>query len=268
MPRFAANLSLLYNEHPFVERFSAAAEDGFAAVEFLFPYAFDAQTLRQQLDKHALKQVLFNASPGNWEAGERGLACLKGREKEFQSSIVQALSYAQTLDCQRIHVMAGIPPCGQDREEVEDIYCRNIQWAAQKAHQVGVDILIEPINTRDMPGYFLNYQADAHRLIENMNAPNIKVQMDLYHCQIMEGDIATKIRRYLPTGRVGHIQIAGVPLRNEPNFGELNYSHIFEVLDEVASACNWLGWIGCEYRPVLGEAPGATSRGLEWLKNI
>ena len=260
MPRFAANLSLLYNEHTFLERFTAAAQDGFDAVEFLFPYAFEAKTLRQRLNDNGLTQVLFNAPPGNWDGGERGLACIAGRENDFKSNFLQALAYAETLNCQRIHVMAGLAPKDVTLELLKDTYQRNLAWAAEQAHAAGRDVLIEPINTRDMPGYFLNYQSQAHHIVAQIGAPNLKVQMDLYHCQIMEGDVTTKIRQYLPTGRVGHFQIAGVPLRHEPNTGELNDSHVFDVIDEVSATCDWQGWIGCEYRPAHG-----TSAGLGWL---
>ncbi len=260
MPRFAANLSMLYNEHTFLERFTAAAQDGFDAVEFLFPYAFEAKTLHQRLNDNGLTQVLFNAPPGNWDAGERGLACIPGREREFKSNFLQALTYAEALNCQRIHVMAGLAPKLVSLELLKDTYQRNLAWAAEQAHAAGRDVLIEPINTRDMPGYFLNYQSQAHHIVAQIGAPNLKVQMDLYHCQIMEGDVTTKIRQYLPTGRVGHFQIAGVPLRHEPNTGELNDRHVFDVIDEVSAICGWQGWIGCEYRPAH-----STSSGLGWL---
>ncbi len=266
MLRFAANLSMLYNEHMFLDRYSAAAQDGFKAVEFLFPYEFEARTLRQLLQDNQLQQVLFNAPPGNWATGERGLACLKGRESEFRKGFTQALTYAKALDCPRIHVMAGIADGNASPAELEDTYCHNIQWAAQHAAQEGIDVLIEPINTRDMPGYFLNFQAQAHQLLEQIGAPNLKVQMDLYHCQIMEGDVTTKLRQYLPSGRVGHIQIAGVPMRHEPDQGELNYRYVFDVLSEVSTTCNWQGWVGCEYRPARGLQPNATQQGLAWFK--
>jgi hydroxypyruvate isomerase len=267
MSRFAANLSLLYNEYPFLERFSAAAQDGFKAVEYLFPYAFDAKELRQRLADNGLQQVLFNAPPGDWDGNERGLACLTGREREFQEGFLKALDYAQALSCPRIHVMAGIGPNGADRANVECTYLNNIAWAAAQAQSAACDVLIEPINTRDMPGYFLNYQEQAHRMVTTIGAANLKVQMDLYHCQVMEGDLASKIRHYLPTGRVGHLQIAGVPMRNEPDLGEVNYAYLFEVFGEVSAACGWQGWIGCEYRPARGTAPNATRDGLGWLRH-
>jgi hydroxypyruvate isomerase len=265
MPRFAANLSMLYNEHDFLDRFTAAAQDGFQGVEFLFPYAYDAHVLRQRLNDNGLTQVLFNASPGQWDAGQRGLACLSDQVGEFQSSIWQALTYADTLGCTRIHVMAGIAPQGVEAQAIEATYCSNIAWAAEQARASGCDVLIEPINTRDMPGYFLNYQAQAHRIVERIDASNVKVQMDLYHCQIMEGDLASKIRQYLPTSRVGHFQIAGVPMRHEPDLGELNHPYLFDVIDEVSAACGWNVWIGCVYRPSSGAVPNGTRAGLGWL---
>jgi len=260
MPRFAANLSMLYNESAFLDRFAAAAQDGFEAVEFLFPYAFDAQVLRQRLEDNGLSQVLFNAPPGDWEAGERGLACLAGRENEFRTNFLRALDYADALNCSRIHVMAGLVPSHATQASAEATYQHNIAWAAEQARSANREVLIEPINTRDMPNYFLNYQHQAHHLVEQLGAPNLKVQMDLYHCQIMEGDVTTKIRQYLPTGRVGHFQIAGVPLRHEPDTGELNDRYVFDVIDEVSAACDWQGWIGCEYRPTNG-----TRAGLGWF---
>jgi hydroxypyruvate isomerase len=261
MPRFAANLSMLYPEHDFLARFSAAAADGFTAVEYLFPYAYPAQELAARLGGHGLQQVLFNAPPGNWDAGERGLACLPGREDEFRSGVLKALEYAQALECPRIHLMAGLAPAGADRARLQATYEANLVWAAAEAAKAGRDVLIEPINTRDIPGFFLNRQDEAHRIVRAIGAPNLKVQMDLYHCQIVEGDVAMKLRQYLPTGRVGHLQIAGVPMRNEPDIGELNHAYLFSVLDEL----HWSGWVGCEYRPAAGTSAGGTSRGLAWM---
>jgi hydroxypyruvate isomerase len=266
MPRFAANLSMLYNEHAFLDRFAAAAADGFQAVEYLFPYGFDARELAQRLADQGLQQVLFNAPPGDWDAGERGLACLPGREAEFRRGFAQALGYAQALNCPRIHVMAGLAPAGTERAALQATYEANLAWAAEQARSAGRDVLIEPINLRDMPGFFLNRQDEAHRVVQALGAPNLKVQMDLYHCQIVEGDVATRIRQHLPTGRVGHLQIAGVPMRHEPDQGELHSAYLFDVIDEVALACGWQGWIGCEYRPARGSEPGATSAGLDWLR--
>jgi hydroxypyruvate isomerase len=267
MPRFAANLSMLYNEHAFLDRFAAAAQDGFEAVEFLFPYAFDVRELRARLNDNGLTQVLFNAPPGNWDSGERGLACIPGREEEFQNGLLQALEYASSLNCKRLHVMSGLAPKEIPLQSVNDTYAKNIAWACEQARHCQCDVLIEPINTRDMPQYFLNYQAQAHEIVQLIGASNLKVQMDLYHCQIMEGDLATKIRHYLPTGRVGHFQVASIPMRHEPDLGELNYPYIFDVIDEVSAACGWEGWIGCEYRPTRGAVANGTRDGLHWLSS-
>jgi len=256
MPRFAANLSMMYAEHPFLERFGAAAADGFRAVEFLFPYEWPAATLAAALADHGLQQVLFNAPPGDFDRGERGIASLPGRQAEFRSGFAKALEYAAALGCPRVHIMAGLVPPGSSRQALRPLYVENLAWAAARAAPAAVDVLIEPINTRDIPGYLLNRQDDAHAVVAEVGAPNLKVQMDLYHCQIVEGDVATKLRAYLPGGRVGHLQIAGVPDRHEPDRGELNYRFLFEVIDEL----DYLGWIGCEYRPAA-----ATSSGLGWL---
>ena len=222
MPRFAANLSMLYNEHDFLDRFAAAAKDGFEAVEFLFPYAFEAQDLASRLREHGLQQVLFNGPPGNWDAGERGLACLPDRVDEFRRGVEQALSYAKALHCPRVHLMAGLAPAQAERAAPARHLCR--QPAPGRRHRPrrkASTSLIEPINTRDIPGFFLNRQDEAHAIVAEVGAANLKVQMDLYHCQIVEGDLAMKIARYLPTGKVGHMQIAGVPERHEPDVGEM-----------------------------------------------
>ncbi len=266
MPRFAANLSLLYPELPFLDRFEAAARDGFEGVEYLFPYEHPAEALAARLRAHGLQQVLFNAPPGDFAAGERGLACLPGRQDEFRSGIARALRYAKVLDCPRVHVMAGLVPQGATKDDLRAAYVDNLRWAARQAQPHGVQLLIEPINTRDIPGFFLNRQDEAHALLAEIGESNVKVQMDLYHCQIVEGDLAMKIRQYLPTGRVGHFQIAGVPQRNEPDTGEIDHPFLFRVIDEVAAASGWEGWIGCEYRPARGAVPGGTSEGLGWLR--
>ena len=277
MPRFAANLSLLYTELPFLDRFEAAARDGFEAVEYLFPYAFDLAELLARLKANGLQQVLFNAPPGGtdapgidaaWAAGARGTASVPGREAEFRAGVALALRYADALDCPRIHCMAGLlseSAAGADQASAaRSVYVSNLRWAATEAAKSGRTILIEPINPRDMPRFFLNRQDDAHAVVQEVGAPNLQVQMDLYHCQIVEGDVAMKLRQYLPTGRVGHLQIAGVPERHEPDVGELNCAYLFEVIDEVAAQCGWQGWVGCEYRPRMGAEPGGTSRGLGW----
>jgi hydroxypyruvate isomerase len=260
MPRFAANLSMLYPEHDFLDRFVAAANDGFTAVEFLFPYAYAKQDIAQRLQSHGLQQVLFNMSPGNWDVGERGLACLPGRQAEFRNLFLTALDYAEALHCPRIHVMAGLVPLNADPQTLRDTYVGNLQWASREAAAAGRTVLIEPINTRDMPRYFLNHQAVAHSVLADVGETNLKVQMDLYHCQIMEGDLSTKLKHYLPTGNVGHMQIAGVPQRQEPHAGELNIAYLFSVLDEL----EYDGWVGCEYRPA-DTSHGGTSKGLRWL---
>lgn len=253
---------MLYPELDFLDRFKAAAEDGFKAVEYLFPYAYESHELAVRLKANGLQQVLFNAPPGDWNIGERGLACLPGREAEFRAGIGKALDYAAALDCPRIHVMAGLLPVGSERATLYPTYIEQLRWAALEAAGQGVDVLIEPINTRDIPRFFLNRQDDAHQIVKEVGAPNLKVQMDLYHCQVVEGDLAIKLRHYLPSGRVGHIQIAGVPERHEPDLGELNYAYLFSVLDELGYA----GWVGCEYRPQRGAQAGGTSAGLGWLK--
>ncbi len=276
MPQFAANLSMMYTELPFLDRFEAAARDGFKAVEYLFPYAFDANELAARLIANGLQQVLFNAPPGGtdrasiakaWDIdGSKGTVCVPGREVEFKAGVELALRYAEVLKSPRIHLMAGLIPTSLTREDVQTTYVSNLRWAAAEIGKAGLDALIEPINTRDIPRFFLNRQDHAHEIIGMVGAANLKVQMDLYHCQIVEGDVAMKIRKYLPTGNVGHFQIAGVPERHEPDIGELNYDYLFKVIDEVSQQCNWQGWIGCEYRPKNGGQPGGTSQGLGWLK--
>jgi hydroxypyruvate isomerase len=276
MPKFAANLSMMYPELPFLDRFDAAAKDGFKAVEFLFPYAFGKQELVARLKANGLQQVLFNAPPGGtdaasiaqaWDkAGDKGTAAVPGREAEFRAGVLLALDYAEALDCPRIHLMAGLVAPGLARDEAQTVYVANLRWAAAEAAKRGRDVLIEPINTRDVPRFFLNRQDHAHAVVAEVGAPNLKVQMDLYHCQIVEGDVAMKIRHYLPTGAVGHFQIAGVPERHEPDIGEVNYPYLFGVIDEVAGQCGWDGWIGCEYKPKKGGQPGGTSAGLGWLR--
>jgi 2-dehydrotetronate isomerase len=253
MLRFAANLTFLYGEYKFPERFAAAAGDGFTGVEYLFPYEYPAQQLNAWLQDHGLQQVLFNAPPGDWAAGERGLASLPGREEEFRAAMHTAFAYAQALQCPRVHVMAGI---GTDRAAMRNTFVKNLAWAAEVAAGSGIGLLIEPINLRDMPGYFLNRQDEAHAIVEEVGSPALKVQMDLYHCQIVEGDVTMKLRKYLHHG-VGHIQVASVPNRSEPDGGELNYDYVFGVIEELG----FDGWIGCEYRP-----KARTSEGLAWMK--
>ncbi len=270
MPRFAANLSWLYTEHAFVDRFGAAARDGFDGIECLFPYEHDAALLRARLDEHGLCWVLFNAPPGSWAQGERGLASLPGREAEFRCGIEQALEFAHALGCSRIHVMAGLTQPDVDTDRQWATYQDNLAWAAGQAAAAHVNVLIEPINPVDMPGYLLTRQADAHRLVNEINAPNLRVQMDLYHCQIVEGEVMSWLTGALhpqrgtsPSGtNIGHMQVAGVPGRHEPDEGAIDYPAVFELIDQLG----YTGWIGCEYQPRRGSEPGGTSAGLAWLR--
>jgi hydroxypyruvate isomerase len=255
MPKFAANLSMMYQEHAFLDRFGAATKDGFSGVEFLFPYDHPAAEIRARLADHGLAQALFNGPPGDWGAGERGLASLPGREDEFRRGVATALEYARVLGNERVHLMAGLIRPGEDRALHRATYVRNLEHAAREAAAAGVTVVIEPINTRDIPGFFLNRQDEAHTICAEVGATNLKVQMDFYHCQIVEGDLAMKLRKYI--AGVGHIQIAGVPERHEPDLGEINYPYLFGLMDELGYA----GWVGCEYRPRAG-----TSAGLGWLK--
>jgi 2-dehydrotetronate isomerase len=255
MPKLAANLSMMYTELPFLERFAAAAEDGFTGVEFLFPYAFEARAIRAELDRHGLQQVLFNTPPGDFDAGERGIAALPGREEEFRRGIDLAIDYAQHLRCPQVHLMAGLVKSETERGHMREVYQENLRYAAGKLASAGLRGLIEPINTRDIPGYLLNTQEDAHDLLARLSQPNLAVQMDFYHVQIVQGDIAMRLRRFLPG--VGHVQIAGVPHRHEPDLGEVHYPYLLRLLDELG----YSGWVGCEYRPQNG-----TRAGLAWAK--
>ena len=254
MPRFAANLSMMFQEHAFLDRFAAAKAAGFEVVEFLFPYAFPAEEIAARLRDHGLTQALFNLPPGDWDNGERGFAALPGREAEFAAALAKALDYAAAIGCRQLHCMAGIPPAGADRTACRATFVANLRRAAETAAASGITLLVEPINTRDIPGYFLNYQRDGRAVVEEIGAPNLRLQLDLYHCQIMEGDLATHLRQFLPV--TGHIQVAGVPERHEPDVGEVNYPYLFGLLDELG----YDGWIGCEYRP-----RGRTEDGLGWF---
>ncbi|MEM1130454.1 MAG: 2-oxo-tetronate isomerase [Pseudomonadota bacterium] len=249
MPKFCANLSMLFNEHPFLDRFEAAARAGFRAVEFLFPYDYEATEVRDALKAAGLEMALFNAPPGDWEAGERGMAAIPGRMPEFRESFETALAYAEVLQPHALHIMAG----NAAGKGAQAMYMENLEWAASRAdHQ---KLTIEPINTRDMPSYFLNRSDQAIGIIEAIGAPNLQVQFDLYHAQIMEGDLTRRLERII--GYVGHMQIAGVPERHEPDTGELNILHMFDVMDRLG----YNGWVGCEYRPA-----GRTEDGLGWFE--
>lgn len=255
MPRFAANLSYLFTERPFLERFAAAQAAGFAAVEFHFPYEHDRAALAEVVLTSGLDVVLFNLPPGDWAAGERGIACLPGREAEFAASVDQALQYAAILGNRRLHIMAGVPSADVSAALCAQTYRENLRLACTKLAAAGRTALIEPINTRDMPGYFLSRQRQAEETITAVAAPNLRLQLDFYHLQITEGDLSVNYQR--SRARVEHIQIAGVPERHEPDDGEVNYPYLFALLD----ASGYSGWVGCEYRP-----RGNTSAGLGWLR--
>lgn len=255
MPKFAANLSMMFNEVPFPERFSAAAKAGFAAVEFLFPYDYPVADVARWLKDAGLKSALFNMPPGDWAAGERGIASLPGREDEFMAGVHKAIEYALALGTPTIHAMAGLLPAGADRELHRSVFVNNIGLAARELAKHGLTLVIEPINSRDMPGYFLSTQAEGHAIRKEINEPNLKVQMDFYHAQIMEGDLSMTFRNNFDG--IGHIQIASVPARHEPDEGEVNYPHLFRLLDEM----DYTGYVGCEYRP-----RGKTEDGLAWFE--
>jgi hydroxypyruvate isomerase len=255
MPKFAANLSMMFQEAAFLDRFAAAAAAGFRAVEYLFPYEVPAAQISRQLEQHGLTQALFNLPPGDWRAGERGLASLPGREADFIAGAERALEYALATGCKRLHAMAGLWPADRDKSKGETVYVANLRRAADLVAPHGIAVLIEPINLRDMPGYFLNTTGQALAILDRVERDNVKLQLDLYHCQITEGDLAIHIRRLF--GRYAHVQIAGVPERHEPDRGEINYSYLFDLLDEIG----YDGWIGCEYRPAAG-----TLAGLVWAR--
>ena len=257
MPKFAANLTMMFNEVPFPQRFAAAAKAGFAAVEFLFPYDYPPAEVARWLQEAGLKNALFNMPPGDWAAGERGVASLPGREEEFHAGVARAIEYARALGTPSIHAMAGLLPSGADRKRHREVFVANLRHAAKALAGEGLTLLIEPINSRDIPGYFLNTQAEAHAIREEVDQPNLKVQMDFYHAQIVEGDLSVTLRKHI--AHVGHVQIASVPDRHEPDEGEIDYRHIFRLLDELG----YPGWVGCEYRP-----RGRTEDGLGWLKEL
>jgi 2-dehydrotetronate isomerase len=254
VPKFAANLTMMFNEVAFPQRFAAAAKAGFKAVEFLFPYEHAPQEVASWLKENHLENVLFNLPPGDWAAGERGIAALPGREAEFRAGVARGIEYALALGTKRVHMMAGLIPADADLRVHREVYLANLRHAAREVGKHGLALLIEPINGRDMPGYFLSSQGQAHGLREESGEPNVKVQMDFYHAQIVEGDLAMTFKKYF--SGIGHVQIASVPSRNEPDDGEVNYPYLFRLLDELG----YDGWIGCEYRP-----RGRTEDGLGWL---
>jgi hydroxypyruvate isomerase len=254
MPRFCANLSLLFTEHPFAERWAAAASAGFRGVECHFPYAEPADLLAGEVRRNGLEQVLFNLPPGDWAAGERGIACLPDRVAEFEDGVGRAIEYARALGCRRINCLAGIAPAGAERAELLSVMERNLRFAARALARENIELMVEPINDRDMPGFLLNRSADTLALIERVGEANVKLQYDVYHMQIMEGDLARTLQRELP--RIGHVQIADNPGRHEPGSGEINYPFLFDWLDRIGYA----GWVSAEYVPA-----GDTVAGLGWM---
>lgn len=255
MPKFAANLSFLFPDASFAARFDRAAAAGFSGVEYLFPYDWPAEQLAGWLQAAGLEQVLFNLPPGDWAAGERGLACLPGRQDEFAEGLGRALAYAEVLGCKRVHCMAGLRPTGLPEAMLEACYIANLRLAAERFATIGATVLIEPINSRvDMPGYWLDDVNKAFRLLRAVDRDNVKVQLDLYHAQIIQGDLARTIEAHLPD--IAHIQIADNPGRHEPGTGEIHYPYLFALLDRLGYA----GWVGCEYKPRAG-----TEAGLSWL---
>jgi hydroxypyruvate isomerase len=252
MPRFAANLSMMFTEVPFLDRFGAAADAGFDAVEFLFPYDHKPEEIAARLKQHKLEQALFNCPPGNWEGGERGLAAFPARRAEFEASIDTALVYAKATGVKRLHVMAGIARA--DDPAAKAAYESAILFACDRAQTAGLDIAIEPINPRDVPGYFLNNFDVAAEIVKRLNRPNLKLQFDIYHRQIIHGDVIRGLEAMMPI--IGHIQTASVPGRNEPGTGELDVGRVFAALDRLG----YTGFVGCEYRPA-----GETRAGLTWF---
>jgi hydroxypyruvate isomerase len=253
MPDFAANLTLMFNEVPFLERFEAAATAGFTAVEFLFPYDYPADEIGERLTRNRLTQALFNLPPGDWAAGERGFAALPHRFGDLQQSLHTALAYAEATGVKRLHLMAGIAD-RFDRRAVEAFY-KSVAWAAEFFAPHGIDVVIEPINPRNVPGYFLNDFTFARDLINELKIANLKLQFDIYHCQIIHGDVTMRLREMMPI--IGHVQIASIPSRHEPDGEELNYPFLFGELDRLGYA----GFVGCEYNP-----RGKTTDGLAWFK--
>lgn len=261
MPRFAANVSMLYPEHELVDRIAAAARDGFAAVEVQGPYAVDASEFRRALDDAAAQLVLMNAAVGDFPGGERGLAALPGRESAFEASMAQTLDYARIARAPRVHVMAGTPGADVPHAEALAAYERNLAHACAVLAPHGITVMIEPINTRDIPGYFLNRLPLALEIVGRLAEPAPRVQFDFYHLQIIQGDLVRHFEQHLE--KIGHVQIAGVPDRHEPDVGEVDYAFVFRELDRLRYA----GWVGCEYRPALA-GPGGTSAGLGWLRRL
>lgn len=254
MARFAANLSMLFTEVDFLERFEAAARAGFKGVEYLFPYDHSATEIKQRLEANGLEQVLHNLPAGDWAAGERGIACHPDRVEEFRAGVDTAIEYATELGCRQLNCLAGIVPEGVSQEQAHRTLVDNLRYAAERLGQAGILLLAEPINTRDIPGFFLNRTEQALALFDEVGSDNLKLQYDIYHMQIMEGDLAPTIERYL--ARIAHVQLADNPGRHEPGTGEINYPFLFAHLERLG----YDGWIGCEYKPAT-----TTQEGLGWL---
>lgn len=254
MPKFSANLSLLFTEHAFLDRFAAAARSGFAAVECQFPYAFDKHEIAARLHDHQLRMVLHNLPAGDWAAGDRGIACDAGRIDEFRNGVSQAIDYAKALNCPQLNCLAGIPPSGQAEVVSRETFIANLRYAADALKSAGLRLLIEPINTRDIPGFYLNTSAHALGLIDAVGSDALFLQYDIYHAQRMEGELAATIAAALP--RIGHMQLADNPGRHEPGSGEINFAWLLPHID----ALGYAGWVGCEYHPAAG-----TEAGLHWL---
>ena len=254
MAKFAANLTMLFNEVDFLERFEKAHQCGFKAVEFLFPYAYEPQVLADKLNTFSLEQALFNMPPGDWDAGERGFAAIPGREQEFKQSVATAILYANALNCKKVHAMSGIVDTSFSYEQHVETFISNIRYAADEFAKHGIELMIEPLNSRDVPGYFIAHQRKAVELIKQVQRDNVKLQFDLYHAQIMDGDLSIMIKELADF--IGHVQIASVPQRHEPSEGEINYPHIYQQLDDAG----YQGWLGCEYKP-----RSSTEEGLAWF---
>jgi hydroxypyruvate isomerase len=255
MPRFNANLTLLFNELDFLDRFKAAKDAGFKGVEYLFPYAYRVQDLVERLQLNGLTQVLHNLPAGDWAGGERGIACLPDRVGEFQDGVGQAIDYAQALGCTQLNCLAGVAPAAVDPQRLCDTLVRNLQFAAARLGSAGIRLLLEPCNTRDIPGFYLRHSQQAIDIIQAVGSDNLFLQYDIYHMQVMEGDLAPTMQRHLD--RIGHLQLADNPGRGEPGSGEINYPFLFAHIDRLG----YRGWIGCEYKPVKG-----TVAGLGWIK--
>jgi hydroxypyruvate isomerase len=257
MPKFAANLSMLFTEVPFLDRFERAAKAGFTAVEFLFPYAFSAQDIKARLDGNGLKLVLHNLPAGDWEAGERGIACLPDRVDEFRAGVGKAIEYATTLGVPQLNCLAGKAPIGADDSVLRKTFVANLKFSAAELKKAGLKQLIEPINTYDIPGFYLNRTAQALAILDEVGADNAYVQYDIYHAQRMEGELAATVQKHL--ARIGHIQLADNPGRNEPGTGEINYAFLFAHLDLIG----YVGYVGCEYKPAT-----TTEAGLAWRQQL